>query len=159
MSMMARFVAIAPDQLAAIKDSPELVEGLLTQTAGLPLVNPLDLVERLRRHAPQLVADTFAQLPPEARQQLRQQLGLGEDGLPHPAPPTRCYRNGRSARSDSARHPGPPAKVSRSTRRGTGFITCCAERRNRPLAPSDRPCSAGPKAARTRVMGPRAISR
>ena len=82
MSMMARFVAIAPDQLAAIKDSPELVEGLLTQTAGLPLVNPLDLVERLRRHAPQLVADTFARLPPEARQQLRQQLGLGEDGLP-----------------------------------------------------------------------------
>src|SRR5262249_47562522 len=82
MSMMARFVAIAPDQLEAIKDSPELVEGLLTQTAGLPLVNPLDLVERLRRHAPQLLADTFARLPPEARQQLRQLLGLGEDGLP-----------------------------------------------------------------------------
>ena len=84
MSMMARFVAIAPDQLAAIKDSPELVEGLLAQTAGLPLANPLDLVERLRRHAPRLVADMLARLPPEARQQLQQQLGLGEDGLPQP---------------------------------------------------------------------------
>ena len=35
MSMMARFVAITPDQLAEIKDSPEMVEGLFTQNAGL----------------------------------------------------------------------------------------------------------------------------
>jgi hypothetical protein len=82
MSMMARFAAITPDQLATIKDNPETVEGLLAPDAGLPLASPLDLVERLRRHAPQLVADTFARLPPEARQQLQQQLGLGEDGLP-----------------------------------------------------------------------------
>ena len=85
MSMMARFVAITPDQLAEIKDSPEMVEGLFTQNAGLPLDSPLDLVERLRRHAPQLVTDTLAQLPPEVRQQLQQQLGLGEDGLPKSA--------------------------------------------------------------------------
>src|SRR5215470_8136151 len=83
MSMTARFVAITPDQLAAIKDSPELVEGLFAHTAGLPLASPLDLVERLRRHAPQLVADTFARLPPEVRQQLQQRLRLDETRLPH----------------------------------------------------------------------------
>src|SRR5262249_27178020 len=127
MSMMARFVAIAPDQLAAIKDSPELVGGLLTQTGGLPLVNPLDLVQRPRRPAPQLVADTFARLPPEARQQLRQQLGLGEDGFPQSgvANPVFSQLAQRAVRQRPA--PGTPAKVSRSTRRGTGFITCCAE--------------------------------
>src|SRR5215472_8244060 len=107
MSMMARFVAIAPDQLAAIKDSPELVEGLLTQTAGLPLANPLDLVERLRRHAPQLVADTFARLPPEARQQLQQQLGLGEDGLPKSGAANPVLS--QLAQRASSQRPAPPA--------------------------------------------------
>jgi Domain of unknown function (DUF1877) len=81
MSMMARFVAITTDQLAAIKDSPEMVEGVFAQTARLPLDSPLDLIERMRRYAPQLVADTLERLPPEVRQQLQQRLGLGEDGL------------------------------------------------------------------------------
>jgi Domain of unknown function (DUF1877) len=83
MSMMARFVAITPDQLAAIKDTPEMVEGLFAQDAGLPFDSPLDLVERLRRHAPQLVAETLERLPPEVRQQLQQRLGLDENSLPH----------------------------------------------------------------------------
>jgi hypothetical protein len=83
MSMMARFVAITPDQLAAIKDSPEMVEGVFTQDAGLPIDSPLDLVERLRRHAPQLVADTLERLPPEVRRQLQQRLGLGGNNLPN----------------------------------------------------------------------------
>jgi len=80
MSMMARFVAITPDQLAAIKDTPEMVEGMFASDAGSLFGKPLDLIERLRRHAPQLVADTLERLPPEMRAQLQQRLGLGEVG-------------------------------------------------------------------------------
>jgi hypothetical protein len=83
MSMMARFIGITPDQLAAIKDSPEMVESMFAQDAGLPFDSPLDLVERLRQHAPQLVAETLERLPPEMRQQLQQRLGLDESTLPH----------------------------------------------------------------------------
>jgi hypothetical protein len=63
MSMMARFVAITPDQLATIKDTPELVGGVFTLDAGLPFEIPSDLQERLRRQAPQLVADMLERLP------------------------------------------------------------------------------------------------
>jgi Domain of unknown function (DUF1877) len=83
MSMMARFVAITPDQLATIKDSPEMVESMFAPDAGSPFEGAVDLVERLRRHAPRLVADTLERLPPEVRQQLQQRLGLGENGLPN----------------------------------------------------------------------------
>jgi hypothetical protein len=83
MSMMARFVAITPDQLAAIKDTPEMVEGMFAPDAGPLFEKPLDLIDRLRRHAPQLVADTLERLPPEMRQQLQQRLGLGKNGLPN----------------------------------------------------------------------------
>jgi hypothetical protein len=82
MSMMARFVAITPDQLAAIKDNPETVEGMFAPDAGPLFEKPLDLLERLRRHAPQLVAGVIERLPPEVRRQLQQSLGLGEDVLP-----------------------------------------------------------------------------
>jgi hypothetical protein len=83
MSMMARFVAITPDQLAAIKDNPEMVEGMFAPDAGPRLQKPLDFLERLRRHAPQLVADTLERLPPEMREQL-QQMGLGKNSLRDP---------------------------------------------------------------------------
>ena len=80
--MMARFVAITPDQRAAIKDNPETVEGMFAPDAGPLFEKPLDLLERLRRHAPPLVSGVLERLPPEVRQQLQQSLGLGEDGLP-----------------------------------------------------------------------------
>jgi len=83
MSMMARFVAITPDQLATIKDKPEMVGGVFALDAGLPLESPSDLQERLRRQAPQLVAEMLERLPPAVRQQLRRKLGLGENGLPN----------------------------------------------------------------------------
>src|SRR5215472_485146 len=82
MSMMARFVAITPDQLAAIKDNPEAVGALFALDAGLPLEAAAGLVERVRDRAPQLVADMLERLPPEIRQQLQRRLGLGENGLP-----------------------------------------------------------------------------
>ena len=84
MSMMARFVAITPDQLATIKDTPEMVEGVFTLDAGLPFESPSDLQERLRSQAPQLVAEMLERLPPEVREQLKRRLGLGENGLPNP---------------------------------------------------------------------------
>jgi hypothetical protein len=83
MSMMARFVAITPDQLAVIKDNPETIEGMFAPDAGPLLQKPVDLLERLRRHAPRLVADTLERLPPEVREQLRQ-MGLGKNSLPDP---------------------------------------------------------------------------
>ena len=82
MSMMARFVAITPDQLAAIRDNPEMVDGLFASDAGSPFGSALGLVERLQRHAPKLVADTLQRLPPEMRQQL-EQLGLGKNSVPN----------------------------------------------------------------------------
>jgi hypothetical protein len=84
MSMIARFVAITPDQLATIKDNPEMVRGVFALDAGLPFESPSDLQERLRRQAPQLVADMLERLPLAVREQLRRQLGLGENGLPNP---------------------------------------------------------------------------
>ena len=84
MSMMARFVAITPDQLATIKDTPEMVEGVFTLDAGLPFESPSDLQERLHSQAPELVTEMLERLPPEVRERLKRRLGLGEDGLPNP---------------------------------------------------------------------------
>jgi hypothetical protein len=84
MSMIARFVAITSDQLATIKDTPEMVGGVFALEAGLPSESPFDLQERVRRQAPQLVADMLERLPLAVRQQLRRRLGLGENGLPNP---------------------------------------------------------------------------
>jgi len=83
MSMMARFVAITADRLAMIKDNPDSVEAVFTPDAGLPFKGAAELIERLRRHAPRLVADALERMPHELRQQLQQRLGLGENGLPN----------------------------------------------------------------------------
>src|SRR5271165_6206319 len=158
MSMIARFVAISPDQLATIKDTPEMVGGVFALDAGLPFESPSDLQERLRRQAPQLVADMLERLPPAVRQQLRQRLGLGGKGLPTPAPAMwwLCQRPQREPAR--RRRPETPATASRSTRHGTAFITCYAASSSRLPALSDRPCSAAVKSARTGAMGRHAIS-
>jgi len=67
MSMMARFVAITADQLAMIRDNPDLVASVFAPGAGLPLEGAPELIERLRRRAPQLVADMLERMPPEIR--------------------------------------------------------------------------------------------
>jgi hypothetical protein len=160
MSMMARFIAITPDQLAMIKDTPEMVAGVFAPDAGRPFESSSDLLERLRRKAPQLVADMLERLPPAVRQQLQRQLGLGENGLPNPrvGDAVRCrWRSAKPPGAECRRRPGPPATASRSTRRGTAFITCYAARLSRSPARSDRPCSAAAKSARIRVTGRRAI--
>jgi len=83
MSMMARFVAITADQLAIIRDNPDSVASVFAPGAGLPLEGAAELIERLRRRAPQLVADMLERMPPEIRQQLQRRLGVGENGLPN----------------------------------------------------------------------------
>jgi hypothetical protein len=96
MSMIARFVAITPDQLATIKDTP-----------GLPFESPSDLQERLRRQAPQLVADMLKRLPPAVRQQLRRRLGLGQNDLPNPGASNAVLL--QLAQREPARRRAPPA--------------------------------------------------
>ena len=109
MSMMARFVAITPDQLATIKDTPEMVGGMFATDAGLPFEIPSDLLERLRRLAPpQLVADMLERLPPAVREQLRRRLGLGEDGLPNPSAGNAVLLL-QLAQREAARRRAPPA--------------------------------------------------
>ena len=103
MSMMARFVAITPDQLAMIKDTPEMVAGVFAPDAGLPFESSFDLLERLRRKAPQLVADMFEHgLPnPRVGDAVPLQVAQGEAArrrVPPPATP------GHSISLDKAWH-------------------------------------------------------
>jgi hypothetical protein len=107
MSMIARFVAITPDQLATIKDTPEMVAGVFALDAGLPFETPSDLQERLRHQAPQLVADMLERLPRAVRQQLRRRLGLGENGLPNPGVGNAVLL--QLAQREAARRRAPPA--------------------------------------------------
>ena len=107
MSMIARFVAITPDQLATIKDTPGMVGGVFALDAGLPFENPSDLQKRLRRQAPQLVVDKLERLPPAVRQQLRRRLGLGEDRLPNPGADNTVLL--QLAQREAARRRAPPA--------------------------------------------------
>ena len=82
MSMMARFVAVAPDRLDSIKKSPALVESLFGPSAGmLPLEISPALQERLRRQAPLLLGGMLDQMPPGLREQMMRRLGIGENDV------------------------------------------------------------------------------
>ena len=63
--------------------------------------------ERLRRQAPELVADMLERLPPTVRQQLRRRLGLGENGLPNPGADNAVLV--QLAQCEAARRRAPPA--------------------------------------------------
>ena len=105
MSMMARFVAITPDQLAEIKDSPEMVEGLFTQNAGLPLDSPLDLVS----------------LPPTPSPPSSPNLTLTHslrDSLPSPRPLLSHWRTRRRPHTPLPPPPTPTNNLSRPSRTG-----------------------------------------
>jgi hypothetical protein len=79
MSMMARFVAVAPDQLAKLKRSPELVQDLFTSeaTAG-PFALPAAVINQMHRQSPQVLETMLARMPPGLREQFRR--GLNIDG-------------------------------------------------------------------------------
>jgi hypothetical protein len=114
MSMMARFVAITPDQLATIKDAPEAVEGVFALGAGAPFQSPADLLERLRLRAPQLFAETLERLPSAVRHQLQQQLGLGENGPPNPGMGNELLRQLAQRAAAGRREPSAPGASGHS---------------------------------------------
>ena len=102
MSMMARFVAITPDQLAAIKNATETVASVFALDAGKPSESPSHARERLRFQAPRLVADMLRRLPPEVREPLRRRLGLNENMRPGPGSNTALLFTTCAARARSA---------------------------------------------------------
>lgn len=107
MSMMARFVAITPDQLAAIKKAPETVASVFALDAGEPSESPSHVRERLRFQAPRLVADMLGRLPPEVREPMRRRLGLNESLRPGPGANTGLLL--QLAQREAARQRAKPA--------------------------------------------------
>ena len=82
MSMMARFVAVGPNRLDEIRNSPDLVEELFAPEAGiLPLELSATLQERVRRQAPQVLESVLGRMQPAMREQLMRRLGIGEGDL------------------------------------------------------------------------------
>jgi hypothetical protein len=80
MSMMARFVAVTGDQLAAIERRPETVDTIFAIDASRPDDDPAHIRQRLLFRAPRLVNDLLSRLPPDLQRRLRRQLGIGADG-------------------------------------------------------------------------------
>jgi hypothetical protein len=85
MSMMARFIAIAPERLDEMRKSPKRVEALFS--ADVPLarfeLTPA-LQERFRQQAPQVLRASMDRMPPELRAQLMSSFGISETGLDGP---------------------------------------------------------------------------
>jgi hypothetical protein len=85
MSMMARFIAVAPERLTEMRKSPERVEALF-----VPDVSPgrfeftPALQERVRSQAPQALRTTLDRMPPELRAQMMRKLGISESDLAGP---------------------------------------------------------------------------
>ena len=84
MSMAARFVAIAPVQLAEVVAAPETVGSVFALDAAAPLESPTMARERLLFQAPRLVADMLGRMPPDVRRRLQRRLGLDENSRPGP---------------------------------------------------------------------------
>ncbi len=85
MSMMARFVAVAPQQLAEIRKSHERIEALFV--ADLPPkafeISPA-LQARLRDQAPAALRASLDRVPPQLRAQVLHNFGLSESDLDRP---------------------------------------------------------------------------
>jgi hypothetical protein len=114
MSMMARFVAVTPDRIAALKKSPDLIEELLARGVGSsPFEFSAAMQERARAMAPQLLGGVLERMTPEMRQQLMQQLGIGEDGMNAPGVADAILKRmalGASTMRQGAPGAGEPAK-------------------------------------------------
>jgi hypothetical protein len=85
MSMMAQFVQIPADRLAALTEDPESVEDLFSAGAPAePMTRLADLGETMRQRiiqqGPQMLEKALAQFDPQMREQLMARLGkLGVD--------------------------------------------------------------------------------
>ncbi len=85
MSMMARFVAVAPARLDQVKRSPDLTESLFAQDVSLARFQPSPaLQERFRNQAPQVLRSALDRMPPELRAQLMRSFGIGEADIDSP---------------------------------------------------------------------------
>jgi hypothetical protein len=85
MSMMARFIAVAPKRLAEIRRSPEGVQTLFVGDGPLGRFEFTPaLQERVRSHAPQALRATLERMPPELRGQLMRNFGISESDLAGP---------------------------------------------------------------------------
>ncbi len=85
MSMMARFIAVAPARLDEMKHSPDLIESLFAPDVSLTgfQTSPA-LQERMRNQAPQLLRGALDRMPPELRAQLMRSFGISEADLDSP---------------------------------------------------------------------------
>jgi hypothetical protein len=112
MSMMARFVAVTPEHLNAMKKSPDLVEELLARDTGSsPFEFSAALQERARAMAPQMLGGMLEKMTPEMRQQLMQYLGVGEKDL-NAANVADAILKRMSQGAGAARQPSPQAEAS-----------------------------------------------
>lgn len=85
MSMMARFVAVAPKRLEQVRNSPEGVEALFV--AQLPPARAKSreaLQERVRKQAPEALRASLDRAPPEMRAQFLRNFGISESDLAQP---------------------------------------------------------------------------
>lgn len=85
MSMMARFVAVAPARLDKMKKSPDLVEALFAPDDALARFEPsAALQDRIRNQAPEVLRNALERMPPDLREQLMRSFGIGEADLGAP---------------------------------------------------------------------------
>ena len=80
MSMIARFAAITPDDLAAVRQQPDTVGTVIALAADQALESLAHSRERLRFQAPRLIAGMLKRMPPNLQRRLRRRLQVGEDG-------------------------------------------------------------------------------
>ena len=86
MSMMARFIAVAPERLEEMRKSPEHVEALFVDVpVARPAPSPSPALQaRFRSQAPEMLRASLDRLPPQLRTQLLQKFGISEEDLARP---------------------------------------------------------------------------
>jgi hypothetical protein len=85
MSMMARFVAVAPAKLEEMRRSPDLVEALFAPQVLPPQFGFTPALEqRVRAQAPQALRSMLDRMPPDLRAQILRSFGIGEGDLDSP---------------------------------------------------------------------------
>lgn len=109
MSMIARFAAISPDHLAAVRQQPGSVATVFALGGAQLSESPAHARERLRFQAPRLIAGMLKRLPPDLQRRLRRKLQVGEDGRLGPGGDKTLYLQFAAreiARQQTPRAPG-----------------------------------------------------
>jgi hypothetical protein len=132
MSMMARFVSVAPNRLAEIKSSPDLIEDLFATDFQLPPfeVSP-ELKERVRSQAPLVLGTVLGRMPPGMRDEFMRQLGISSGDLGDPGIGDAILKRmaGGAPPGQSSARAGEPAKDAISLDKawhGLHYLLCGA---------------------------------